>query len=205
MSKIVVIKGDVTIDNLDLSSNDENELIENVNLIFHCAANVRFDLSLRDAVNFNLNGTHRVLKLAEKLKNLLVFVHVSTAYCHCKEEILDEKYYEAKENPYLVMDMVRMLSDQFINEFTPKILDGLPNTYAYTKGITEDLVHSYRKKIPIAIARPSIVVASWKEPIPGFIEGVNGPTGKHVFILKLKNFNFIKFCNFLISKFTAKV
>jgi fatty acyl-CoA reductase len=29
----------------------------------------------------------------------------------------------------------------------------------------------------IAIARPSIVTASYKDPLPGFIEGVNGPTG----------------------------
>jgi alcohol-forming fatty acyl-CoA reductase len=53
----------------------------------------------------------------------------------------------------------------------------LPNTYALTKGLTEDLVHSYSRKFPIAIARPSIVTAAWKLPYPGWIEGLNGPTG----------------------------
>lgn len=53
----------------------------------------------------------------------------------------------------------------------------MPNTYAYTKALTEDLVCSYRDRFPIAVARPTIVVAAWKEPIPGWVEGTNGPTG----------------------------
>lgn len=37
-----------------------------------------------------------------------------------------------------------------------RLLKGLPNTYAYTKALTEDLVNSYAGKVPIVIARPSI-------------------------------------------------
>lgn len=177
LNKIRVVKGDVSVDRLGLSENDENELIDNVNLIFHCAANVRFDQTLKDAVNFNLNGTHRVLKLAEKIKNLLVFTHVSTAYCHCNENVLEERYYPANENPFGVIEMVKLLKDDTLEMITPKLLNGLPNTYALTKGLTEDLVHSYAEKFPIVIARPSIVTAAWKSPFPGWIEGLNGPTG----------------------------
>ena len=80
--------------------------------MFHCAANVRFDLTLKEAVNFNLNGTFSVLRLAEKMKNLQVFVHVSTTYCHCKENILEERYYRANENPFGIMEMVKTLDDE---------------------------------------------------------------------------------------------
>ena len=177
LDKICVVKGDVSLENLGLNENDENKLIENVNLVFHCAANVRFDQTLKDAVNFNTNGTHRVLKLAEKMKNLAVFTHVSTAYCHCNENTLEERYYPANENPYGVIEMVKLLKDDTLTMITPKLLNGLPNTYALTKGLTEDLVHSYSEKFPIAIARPSIVTAAWKSPFPGWIEGLNGPTG----------------------------
>lgn len=177
LEKIQIVKGDVTSDGLGLSENDENELIENVNLIFHCAANVRFDQPLRGAVNFNTKGTYRVLQLAEKMKRLDVFVHVSTAYCHCNEDVLEERFYPATENPYGIMEMVDMLNDETLAVVTPKLLNGLPNTYALTKGLTEHLVHSYAGKFPIAIARPSIVTAAWKSPLPGWIEGLNGPTG----------------------------
>lgn len=37
-----------------------------------------------------------------------------------------------------------------------RLLKGLPNTYAYTKALTEDLVNSYSGQIPIVITRPSI-------------------------------------------------
>lgn len=57
------------------------------------------------------------------------------------------------------------------------MLNGLPNTYALSKALSEELVYSYKDKFPIAITRPSIVTSSLKEPFPGFIEGVNGPTG----------------------------
>lgn len=177
LEKIRVVKGDVSVDGLDLSENDENELIDNVNLVFHCAANVRFDLTLKQAIHMNTNGTHRVLKLAERMKNLIVFTHMSTAYCHCNEDVLEERYYPANENPFGVIKMVELLKDDTLNMITPKLLNGLPNTYALTKGLTEDLVHSYSKKFPIAIARPSIVTAAWKSPYPGWIEGLNGPTG----------------------------
>lgn len=177
LPKIQVIKGDVSLDGLGMTENDENELIANVNIVFHCAANVRFDQSLKQAVHMNTKGTHRVLQLAEKMKNLIVFTHVSTAYCHCNEDVLEERYYPASENPYGVMEMVDLLKDETLALITPKLLNGLPNTYAFTKGLTEDLVHSFSKKFPIAIARPSIVTAAWKTPYPGWIEGLNGPTG----------------------------
>lgn len=72
-SKIKIIKGDVTQDDLGLSDNDKNELIENVTTIFHCAACVRFDQPLREAINMNLLGTNRMLKLAVLMTNLKVF------------------------------------------------------------------------------------------------------------------------------------
>jgi fatty acyl-CoA reductase len=52
-----------------------------------------------------------------------------------------------------------------------------PNTYALTKSLTEQLIHDYRDKMKIAIVRPAIITASHKEPFPGFIESLNGPTG----------------------------
>lgn len=58
---------------MGLSDNDKNELIENVTTIFHCAACVRFDQPLKEAINMNLLGTNRMLKLAQLMTNLKVF------------------------------------------------------------------------------------------------------------------------------------
>lgn len=37
-----------------------------------------------------------------------------------------------------------------------RLISSEPNTYSYTKAITEDLVAEYSSKFPIAIGRPSI-------------------------------------------------
>ena len=120
LKKIRAVKGDVSIDGFGMDLKDEAELIEKVNIVFHCAANVRFDLKLKEAINFNTRGTHRMLMLSEKMKNLLVFVHVSTAYCHCNEDVLEEKYYPAIENPYGLIEMARLLKDDILDLITPK-------------------------------------------------------------------------------------
>ena len=31
--------------------------------------------------------------------------------------------------------------------------------------------------LPMVIIRPSVVVAAWREPMPGWVENMNGPTG----------------------------
>lgn len=53
----------------------------------------------------------------------------------------------------------------------------MPNTYAYTKGLTEYMLQEECGAIPLAIVRPSIVTAALQEPIPGWIDNLNGPTG----------------------------
>ncbi len=39
---------------------------------------------------------------------------------------------------------------------SPRLIGSLPNTYAYSKGLSEHLVTTYSDQIPIGIARPSI-------------------------------------------------
>lgn len=175
--KIKPIRGDVSVDSLGISAEDEQTLASNVTVVFHCAANVRFDQPLKEAVNLNTLGTKRVITLAEKMPNLKVFVHVSTAYCQCNEEVLEERAYKAPHNPLGIATMSQLLDNEILDALTPRqalidsienllfiqgyfticsLLKGLPNTYAYTKALTEDLVDSYSGKIPIVIARPSI-------------------------------------------------
>ncbi|XP_078154590.1 uncharacterized protein LOC144549710, partial [Carex rostrata] len=50
---------------------------------------------------------------------------------------------------------------------------GRPNTYTFTKAVAEHCVNENRGQLPVAIARPSIVTASFKEPFPGWIDSFN--------------------------------
>ena len=62
------------------------------------------------------------------------------------------------------------------------MIDQRPNTYTFTKAITEQLVREERGDLPISIVRPSIVVGARSEPLPGWVDNINGPTSVGVFI-----------------------
>ncbi|XP_061400774.1 fatty acyl-CoA reductase 1 [Musca vetustissima] len=175
--KIFVIGGDVLEDNLGIKHEDREHLIQTIDVVFHCAANVRFDQPLRPMVQMNVMGTQKVLELATQMENLKVFVHVSTTFCQCNEPFVEERAYSAHRNPYEIIDMVKLMNDDELAKVTPELLNGLPNTYAFSKALSEDLINRYGQKMPIVITRPSIVTAAWKEPLPGWIESINGPTG----------------------------
>lgn len=69
---MVAIAGDISQSGLGISSDDEKTLVENVSVVFHSAATVRFDEILKTAVEMNLKGTMRVVELCRKLKLLEV-------------------------------------------------------------------------------------------------------------------------------------
>lgn len=64
--------GDCSLPGLGLSNNNINTLINEVNIIFHGAATVRFNEHIRVAMNINVSGTREVIKLARKITNLKV-------------------------------------------------------------------------------------------------------------------------------------
>ncbi|VEN61737.1 unnamed protein product [Callosobruchus maculatus] len=83
--KIRGIAGDCTQPNLGLASEDRKLLQDNVNIIFHGAATVRFDEKLKTAMVTNVQGTKDMLQLAREVQHLKSFMYLSTAYSNCVE------------------------------------------------------------------------------------------------------------------------
>lgn len=120
LTKIKLISGDMTEEKLGIGEKDELELIENVNIIFHCAAKAKFSLTLRDALSFNLHGTLRVLHLAEKMKNLIVFSHFSTSYCNPNVKVMEEAYLKPYEDPFKVIKALTSGNEKDLDSMEPK-------------------------------------------------------------------------------------
>lgn len=57
---------------LGLSDEEYGFLVENVSVVFHVAASVRFDEPIRDATIMNVRGTREVVQLAKQMKHLKV-------------------------------------------------------------------------------------------------------------------------------------
>ncbi|NP_001428176.1 fatty acyl-CoA reductase 1 isoform 7 [Homo sapiens] len=175
--KIIAINSELTQPKLALSEEDKEVIIDSTNIIFHCAATVRFNENLRDAVQLNVIATRQLILLAQQMKNLEVFMHVSTAYAYCNRKHIDEVVYPPPVDPKKLIDSLEWMDDGLVNDITPKLIGDRPNTYIYTKALAEYVVQQEGAKLNVAIVRPSIVGASWKEPFPGWIDNFNGPSG----------------------------
>lgn len=70
--KLKAVCGDCSITGLGLSAKDALTLADEVDIVFHVAATVRFDEKLRLAVSINVNGTRDVLDLCRQMRKLKV-------------------------------------------------------------------------------------------------------------------------------------
>ena len=49
---------------------------------------------------------------------------------------------------------------------------GWPNTYVFTKAMAEMVVGHLKGNLPLVIVRPTMITGTYKDPFPGWIEGV---------------------------------
>ncbi|KAK2565592.1 Fatty acyl-CoA reductase 1 [Acropora cervicornis] len=142
-SKVVPVMGDIAEDNLGLSEEDWEMLQENIEIVFHSAATVRFD---------------------EDLKFRTVMVHVSTAYANCDQETIEERIYPPQVDPERLSSSIGWMDNNMVNALTPHLIGNRPNTYTFTKSLAEHVLLQEVENFPIAIFRPSIIGAALKEP-----------------------------------------
>lgn len=123
------VSGDLAAPRLGWSETDHDTIGRGQDLIVHCAATTRFDLSDEDYHAVNVDGTGRIIELARTGKAALL--HVSTAYvCGLRDGPITE-------------DMISPLT-------------GFANGYEASKAKGETLVA--KSGLRHAIVRPSIVV-----------------------------------------------
>lgn len=70
--KVCVISGDCLMENLGLNEKDRNFLVENIEVIFHVAATIRFNRKLKAAIQINVKTTKYLLDMAKEMKQLKV-------------------------------------------------------------------------------------------------------------------------------------
>ncbi|XP_065204287.1 fatty acyl-CoA reductase wat-like [Planococcus citri] len=176
--KLSAMNGDLEEPELGLSDENKKKFAEEVNVVFHGAATVRFDEALKLAVIINVIGTRHVLKLAERAKNLKAMMYISTAFSFCHHsEIIEEKFYDMPADYMEVINKVTKMNDSEVDFETPKILGEWPNTYSFTKALAECVVKNESQDLPIGLFRPTVVISTYQEPVRGWIDNLYGPIG----------------------------
>jgi len=169
------IAGDLLKENVALSTNDENFIIENIDVIIHGAASVDFNSRLDEAININIMGTLRMYALSKKCKKLQNFLHISTAYVNSDQKSgwIDEEIYPIEADPEKVLEgLMKMPVEELVSN-TQNILGRYPNTYTFTKSLVERIINKEKGKYCVTILRPSIIGSAWKEPLIGWVDTVS--------------------------------
>lgn len=100
-------------------------------------------------------------------------MQISTCFALCeKAGVIDERLIEAPIAWDSVYDQINTMNTLDLKHYEKKILGPFPNTYTFSKRMTEHLLHKLNSKrqMPLVIVRPSIMGASLDEPFPGWTD-----------------------------------
>ena len=165
---VEVVAGELAEARCGLSAEDYETVTRDTTQVIHCAASVEFDLPVKDAAAANITTALEVLELARACGKLERMVDVSTAYVSAWHAG------EIKETlahlPRAASEYLGAISDGSRTEAEMLAETGHPNTYTFTKCITEHLLFERCGAVSVSIVRPSIVSASWQTPFPGWLD-----------------------------------
>ncbi|CAO3629118.1 unnamed protein product [Cunninghamella blakesleeana] len=191
-NKIVPIGGDIISPDLSMSFEDREMVVENVHVVLHCAATLDYHERLDLALETNTLGTLRLMDLADECVKMESFVHVSLAYINpnLPDGHIQERVYPMElGDPEELLKEIVGLELQDIPKMTQRILQFYPNTYTFTKSLTEYLIlkrvdynrveeiQGGKAQWPVSIVRATQVGAGAIEPLPGWVDGVTGMNG----------------------------
>ncbi|KAI3523286.1 hypothetical protein L1887_01346 [Cichorium endivia] len=196
--KVTPVAGDITYEDMGIQDcNLKVEMWRDVDVVVNVAASTNFDERYDVALTLNTLGAKYVLNFAKKCVNIKLFLHVSTAYVSGEKPglMLETPYYlgeslngttglDIDQEKKIVEDKLKELkSDLNANDksfnLAMKELGmqranhyGWPNTYVFTKAMGEMIIGHLKGDMPVVILRPSIVTSTYKEPFPGWVEGI---------------------------------
>lgn len=175
--KVIPVEGDLSLPDLGIDPIMKKVLCREVSVVFHSAADVRFDADISSNLTNNVKGTDQILNLCQCMENLVSLVHVSTAYSFCDRKHIEEKVHEMNFSYENVQKVLSSGDQKLIDEQCAKFLEGRPNSYTLTKAMSERLVSRRHGNISTAIVRPAIITPAMRDPITGWVDTVQGFQG----------------------------
>lgn len=176
--KVCWIEGDLTMPQLNLS-NDDMQMIKTVDIVIHLGASIKMKNPLHEMVKNNLFGTAELLKICLDNKNIKCFMYVSTVYSYARRSCsrIEEKIYEPILKPETLLDMSNGLTNDELDEFEKTLMKDWPNTYTFTKNVTEYYCDTFKDQMSIGIFRPGTVTSTISEPFPTWVKSKAGILG----------------------------
>ncbi|KAL3272790.1 hypothetical protein HHI36_014250 [Cryptolaemus montrouzieri] len=174
--KIVAIEGDLSLPGIGITEENRRIINDNVNIIIHGAASVKLNEDISSSITTNLLGTIEILKVVKSCKSLSSFVYVSTVYSNSMHREIEEKVYFT---PYSADEILKLVKDEGkkLDSKSEWIIGRWPNSYSFSKAISENTVIKECSGLPVCIFRPAIITATHREPVKGWINNYYGAVG----------------------------
>ncbi|CAI9094562.1 OLC1v1030322C1 [Oldenlandia corymbosa var. corymbosa] len=195
--KITVVHGDISRVNLGVEDlNLFEEMRNEVDIVVNLAATTSFDERYDVSFHINTMWPKHILNFAKRCARIKVLLHVSTAYVSGEKEglieetphrmgdtlngtvgldidneqkIIDEKLKRLQADNVSKRDLNLAMKDLGLQRARNY---GWPNTYVFTKAMGEMILEELKGNIPTVIVRPTIITSTYKQPFPGWNEGL---------------------------------
>uniref|UniRef100_A0A8R7NZS4 Fatty acyl-CoA reductase n=1 Tax=Triticum urartu TaxID=4572 RepID=A0A8R7NZS4_TRIUA len=192
--KIFPLAGDIVYENCALPSSTIEQISKEIDVIVSVAATTSFYERYDVALASNALGVAHVCHLANKCGNLKMLLHVSTAFVAGDQEgLLMEKPFKSGESLRKGYNLDVQAEIKLVENFKSTLrmhssndkLEkkkmkelglkrarhfGWPNVYSLTKALGEMLLGNLGRDLPVVIVRPSIILSTFQDPMPGWIE-----------------------------------
>ncbi|GAB0100271.1 hypothetical protein DMENIID0001_162840 [Sergentomyia squamirostris] len=171
-AKVIPLVGNLTCENFDFHEKTLITIREEVSVFYHNAGLIKFNRSLKEAIEMNVLTTLRAVELAKTLPRLSAFIYSSTVLANCNRSgKLVEQIYSTKKTP---REMIKLLQEEpakidKIFDAKDTILEGHFVSYTYSKQLAENLIAQEMVGYPVGIIRPGLVYGFYDHEIPGWM------------------------------------
>ncbi|KAL0317003.1 UNVERIFIED_CONTAM: Fatty acyl-CoA reductase 2 [Sesamum angustifolium] len=188
--RLIPVVGNICEPELGMDVDTANTIMNEVDVIIQSAANTAFDDRYDSLLEANVNGPQLLMRFAKRCNNLILFVHISTAFVNGEREgVIPEKPISmgenrrknitssmpqldiAKEMNIAFKSITSASTDQLDTKIHSKKLGqerarlyGWFDAYQLTKAMGEMIINECKGDTPV-------LESSYKEPFPGWIQG----------------------------------
>ena len=172
-----MVNGDISKEDLGISKEDRQMIIEHCNVIIHSAADITFDKPFQHMMNFNYLASMRLLDLLRECKNFEVYNFVSSIGANLttsntrkltKEKLYNDLPYSdpdktIREIMALPPDVAQAKQKEYIKHHV---------NYSFSKNMFEKSLTQNHGEVPSIISRAAVIANSYLEPYPSYIDSV---------------------------------
>ncbi|KAL1562129.1 alcohol-forming fatty acyl-CoA reductase [Salvia divinorum] len=181
-AKVIAVVGDICQPNLGMDFESIESIRKDVNVIIHSAACTTFYERYDLIFDINVIAPQRIMRFAKTCNQLQLFTHISTAYVTEREEgvvlekplniggldVADEISLLLKSSPNNIEATIFFKK---LGQQRAKLL-GWSSTYQLSKAMGEMCLNEMRGDVPLLIIRPACIESCYREPLPGWIQGL---------------------------------